>query len=82
MCVIAQREDTPNKTQQATYPDLVYDAHPVSDIPSVTDFVMEQNNSQKPLGIAKKLYAAFRAIAQSAPRFSSKLQSKSSRLHE
>ena len=67
MCVIAQREDTPNKTQQATYPDLVYDAHPVSDIPSVTDFVMEQNNSQKPLGIARNYTLPFGPLPKVHP---------------
>ena len=59
MCVIAQREDTPNRTQQATYLDLVYDAHPVSDIPSVTDFVMEQYSPQKPLGMARNYMLPF-----------------------
>ena len=59
ICVVAQREDTPNRTQQATYLDLVYDAHPVSDIPSVTDFVMEQYSSQRPLGMARNYMLPF-----------------------
>ena len=59
MCVIAQREGTPNRTQQATYLDLVYDAHPVSDTLSVTDFVMEQYSSQKPLGMARNYMLPF-----------------------
>ena len=59
MCVIAQREGTPNRTQQATYLNLVYDAHLVSDIPSVTDLVMEQYSLQKPLGMAKNYMLPF-----------------------
>ena len=59
MCVIAQREGTPNRTQQATYLNLVYDAHLISDIPSVTDLVMEQYSLQKPLGMAKNYMLPF-----------------------
>ena len=59
MCVIAQREGTPNRTQQATYLNLVYDAHLISDIPSVTDLAMEQYSLQKPLGMARNYMLPF-----------------------